>query len=296
MQKIIPHFWFDKEAVEAVNYYTSIFPNSKINSIVTLRDTPSGDSELVTFEVLGYKMMAINGGPYFKMNSSFSLNVVFNLGKDSDAKEKLEETYNKLVSEGKALYPLGKYPYAELYAWVVDKYGLSWQLLLLPPAESQDINLYMTFAGSAYGRAEEAIDFYTSVFKNSKKGEVYYRPNEDDKAPKTIMFSDFVIENHYIMASDENHDDNFSEAISLLVLCEDQEEIDYYWDKLSHDKEAEQCGWLKDKFGVSWQINPKIINEMLENGTDEQIARVMAKLMPMKKIILQELIEAYNGK
>ena len=96
------------------------------------------------------------------------------------------------------------------------------------------------------------------------------------------------------MVSDDNQDYNFNEAISLLVLCEDQTEIDYLWEKLSFDKTQEQCGWLKDKFGVSWQITPKVLRDMLENGTLEQIQRVFKKLMPMKKIIIQDLVDSFN--
>jgi len=291
MQKIFPHLWFDKEAEEAVNFYLEVFDNSKINSVVTLKDTPSGDSKIFTFEIKGFKIMAINAGPYFKMNPSISLNVVFNLAKDKDAKEKLETAYKKLAKEGKVINQLDKYPFAELYAWVVDKYGFSWQLILVNYEMSRDINLYMMFSGRNYGKAEAAINYYLNVFKKSKAGEIYYYPEEE---PKKVIYGDFELENQLIMVSDDNQDYNFNEAISLLVLCEDQAEIDYLWEKLSFDKTQEQCGWLKDKFGVSWQITPKVLRDMLENGTLEQIQRVFKKLMPMKKIIIQDLVDSFN--
>ena len=113
------------------------------------------------------------------------------------------------------------------------------------------------------------------------------------------MFADFNILNTWLAAMDSansSHEFKFNEAISLLVPCEDQEEIDYYWDKLSADPQSEQCGWLKDKYGVSWQVWPKAMGEMMNNGTQEQIDRVVKAFMPMKKFDIQKLKEAYEGK
>ncbi len=112
------------------------------------------------------------------------------------------------------------------------------------------------------------------------------------------MFSDFMLENVWMTAMDSalNHDFQFNEAVSLLVNCETQEEIDYYFEHLSAVPEAEQCGWLKDKYGVSWQISPKDMDEMMsENATTEQIARVNKAMMPMKKLDIETLRKAYEG-
>lgn len=152
-QKIVPHLWFDKEAKEAAEFYTSVFSNSKIISASTLQGTPGGDTDVVSFELSGQPFMAISAGPLFK----------------------------------------------------------------------------------------------------------------------------------------------FNEAISFIVKCEDQAEIDYYWEKLSAVPESEQCGWLKDKYGVSWQIVPTAMDEMMKNGTQEQIGRVTQAFLQMKKFDIAKLQEAYDG-
>jgi predicted 3-demethylubiquinone-9 3-methyltransferase (glyoxalase superfamily) len=152
-QKIVPHLWYDKEAKEAAEFYVSIFPDSKITNITTLHDTPSGDTDIVSFELAGQPFMAISAGPMFK----------------------------------------------------------------------------------------------------------------------------------------------FNESISFMVYCETQDEIDNYWDKLSAVPESEQCGWLKDKYGLSWQIVPVQMDEMLQNGTDDQVARVTQAFLPMKKLDIKALEDAYKG-
>jgi predicted 3-demethylubiquinone-9 3-methyltransferase (glyoxalase superfamily) len=153
MQRIVPHLWYDKEAKEAAEFYVSVFPDSKITNVTTLRDTPTGDTDIVSFELRGESFMAISAGPLFK----------------------------------------------------------------------------------------------------------------------------------------------FNESISFMVYCETQEEIDRYWEKLSGVPEAEQCGWLKDKFGLSWQIVPTRMDKMLANGTSDQVARVTQVFLPMKKLDIAALERAYAG-
>lgn len=153
MQKIVPHLWYDKEAKQAAEYYVSVFPDSKINSVQVLHDTPSGDADIVSFELSGQPFMAISAGPLFK----------------------------------------------------------------------------------------------------------------------------------------------FNESISFMIYCKDQDEIDYYWEKLSAVPEAEQCGWCKDKFGLSWQVVPAQMDEMMKNGTPEQIGRVTKAFLQMKKFDIAELKKAYEG-
>lgn len=153
MKGITPHLWFAKEAKEAAEFYCSIFPNSKIKNVTTLRNTPSGDCDVVSFELSGQPFMAISAGPLFK----------------------------------------------------------------------------------------------------------------------------------------------FNESISFMVYCENQQEIDYYWEKLSAVPASEQCGWLKDKYGLSWQVVPTALDTMLKNGTSEQIDRVTQAFLPMKKFELAKLQRAYDG-
>jgi predicted 3-demethylubiquinone-9 3-methyltransferase (glyoxalase superfamily) len=149
--KIVPHLWFDKEAQEAAAFYVSVFPNSRITNVTTLRDTPSGDCDVVSFELSGQPFMAISAGPLFK----------------------------------------------------------------------------------------------------------------------------------------------FNESISFMVYCETQKEIDYYWEQLSAVPAAEQCGWLKDKYGLSWQVVPSGMDEMLKDRDPERVARVTQALLQMKKLDIAGLERAY---
>lgn len=153
-QKIVPHLWFDREAREAAEFYVSVFRDSRVTNVTTLRDTPSGDCDVVSFELAGQPFMAISAGPLFQ----------------------------------------------------------------------------------------------------------------------------------------------FNESISFMVNCKTQDELDYYWERLSADPEAEQCGWLKDKYGLSWQVVPSRLGELMQGGSEEQIARVTQALLPMKKLDIAELERAYAGR
>ncbi|MCR2822726.1 VOC family protein [Lederbergia panacisoli] len=298
-QNIVPHLWYDKEASEAAAFYASIFPDSRITNETTLHDTPSGDAQLVSFELWGQKFMAISAGPYFKFNPSVSFMVNFDPSRDKEASEKINEVWNKLSDGGTVLMPLDKYPFSERYGWIQDKFGLSWQLILTNPEgeERPAILPSLIFVGDKCGEAEEAIHFYLSVFKNSKQGlMVRYPKGMDPDKGGTIMFSDFLLENQWFTATDSarDHTFNFNEAISFMVYCDTQEEIDDYWDKLSAVPEAEQCGWLKDKLGVSWQIVPRDMDEIMTNSTPEQFDRVNKAILKMKKLDLTEIRKVYK--
>ena len=301
MQKITPHLWFDKEAREAAEFYTSLFPDSNVTNITTLHDTPSGDTDIVSFELAGQSFMAISAGPLFKFNPSVSFFVNFDPSRDQDARNNLDSLWERLSQGGTALMPLDKYPFSEHYGWVQDKYGLSWQLILTDPEgeERPSIVPSLMFVGDVAGRAEEAINHYLSVFKNSKIGTIiHYGAGQEPDKEGTVMFADFMLEGQWFAAMDSAHEHNFgfNEAISFLVDCDSQAEIDTYWERLSVVPEAEQCGWLKDKSGLSWQISSAALREMLTKGTRAQIDRVTQAFLPMKKLDVAELQKVYEGK
>ncbi len=301
MQKITPHLWFDKEAKEAAEFYTSLLPDSTITNVTTLHDTPSGDSDIVSFTLSGYSFMAISAGPLFKFNPSISFMLNFDPLHDKDAKARLDRLWNKLAEGGQVLMEIGEYPFSKRYGWVQDKYGLSWQLILTDPeGEVRPFIIpSIMFVGDMCGKAEEASDFYLSIFKDSKRGEIARYPAgmEPDKEG-TVMFMDLKLEGQWfaVMDSAHAHDFSFNEAISFIVNCKTQAEVDYYWEKLSAVPESEQCGWLKDEYGISWQIVPTAMDEMMSEGTPEQIARVTEAFMPMKKLDIATLQKAYEGK
>lgn len=304
MQQITLHLWFDEKAKEAASFYTSLFPNSVINNISTIYDvpTPTKDCDIVSFELAGQPFMAINAGPEFKPNPSISFIVNFDPLTDKNAIKNLNGLWEKFFEGGKVLMPLDKYFFSDRYGWIQDKYGFSWQLILSKREGEKRPTIIpsLMFVGSVVGCAEEAINFYLSVFKNSRQGIIarYGKDQEPDKEG-TLMFSDFMLDGQWFAAMDsaQKHDFSFNEAISLLIPCENQEEIDYFWGKLSADPKAEQCGWLKDKFGVSWQVWPVVMGEMMKRGTPEQIARLTQTFLQMKKFniaILQKAFEENN--
>lgn len=292
-QKITPHLWFDKEAKEAAEFYTSLFPDSKIMSVSTLRDTPSGDTDVVSFELSGQRFMAISAGPLFKFNPSISFHV------KCKTKDEVDAMWGKLSTGGTVLMELGEYPFSERYGWVQDKYGLSWQLIYVGKSEvRQKITPVLMFVGNVVGKAEAAVSFYASVFRNARADILarYGKGEEPDKEG-TVKYATLTLEGQEFGAMDgaRQHNFAFSEAISFIVHCEDQKEVDYFWEKLSAVPASEQCGWLKDTFGLSWQIVPAAMDEMMRKGTPEQIARVTQAFLKMKKFDIAELEKAYQG-
>jgi len=298
-QKIVPHLWFDKEAEEAADFYCSVFPNSRITSLSTLYNTPSGDTDVVSFELWGYQFQAISAGPLFRFNPSVSFMVNFDPSQDKEARQRIDKIWNDLMEGGQALMPLDKYPFSERYGWVQDKYGVSWQLIYTDP-EGEERPLIipsLLFVGDIYGKAEGASDFYVSLFKDARRGAIARYPAgmEPDKEGM-IMFTDFKLEGQWFSAMDSarEHGFGFNEAISFMVYCDDQEEIDYYWEWLSAVPEAEQCGWLKDKYGLSWQIVPTAMDEMMQDPDSERVDRVTQAFLKMKKFDLAVLQRAYD--
>jgi predicted 3-demethylubiquinone-9 3-methyltransferase (glyoxalase superfamily) len=294
MPNITPHFWFDKEAKEAAEFYTSLLPDSRVTNIITLHDTPSGDCDLVSFVLANQPFMAISAGPLFKFNPSASFHVKLK------TKEEVDAIWEQLSFGGNVLMPLDAYPFSERYGWVEDKYGLSWQVIYAGNNDiQQTITPVLMFVGAVCGKTEEAVTFYTSVFQHAQTVFLtrYGKGEEPDKEG-TVKYVAFTLEGMEFGAMDSarEHHFAFNEAISFLVPCETQAEIDYYWEKLSADPKAEQCGWLKDKFGLSWQIWPTAIGEMMKNGTREQIDRITQAFLPMKKFDLATLQKAYQGK
>lgn len=293
MEKITPHLWFDNNAEEAAKFYTSIFKDSKLKNVTTLHNTPSGTVEIFTVEVLGQEFTLINAGPLFKFNPSVSFLVA------CSTKEEVDGLWKKLSEGGTALMDLGEYPFSEKYGWMQDKYGLSWQIMFMGDHKIKHrIIPTLMFVGKQYGKAEEAINFYSSVFGNARVGDILrYSKGEEPDKEGTVKHASFMLEDQDFAAMDSAREHNFAfnEAISFMVHCNTQKEIDYYWEKLSAYPEAEQCGWLKDKYGLSWQIVPNIMDEMLKVNDEKKIARVTEAFLQMKKLDIAKLKEAYDS-
>jgi predicted 3-demethylubiquinone-9 3-methyltransferase (glyoxalase superfamily) len=291
MQTITPHLWFDKEAKQAAELYTSIFKDSQIKNTATLHDTPSGTVDLLSIELLGQEFKLINAGPLFKFTPAVSFLVA------CDTKDKVDSLWNRLSKDGTALMELGEYPFSERYGWTQDRYGLSWQVMYMGDrAIKQRITPTLMFVGEQGGKAEDAINFYTSVFRNAKVDHVL-RYGKDEKPDKegTIKHAGIVLEGQSfaVMDSARAHGFTFNEAISFMVRCNTQEEIDYFWSKLSADPTAGRCGWLKDQFGFSWQIVPAVMEQMLQDKDEKKLERVTQAFLKMKKFDIAKLEKAY---
>ncbi len=290
--------WFDDQAEEAANFYVSIFENAGILNIAsylveTPSDKPIGSVMTVEFELEDHTFTALNGGPHFIPNPSISFFV------NCEAEEEVERLWEQLSNGGTPLMPLDSYPFSDKYGWIQDKYGISWQLILADGEAPQKIMPSFMFVGDNAGRAEEAIEFYTSIFDDAKTKQIArYGAGQEPDEEGTIMYADFELNGQLFAAMDsaQDHDFNFTEGISLMVTCDTQEEIDYFWEKMSADPRAEQCGWLKDKFGVSWQVVPAEMDELFTDGDTEKSKRAMEAMLQMKKLDIAKLKQAYEGK
>lgn len=294
MQKVIPHLWFDGQALEAVELYTSLFEDSRILDIMTIIGTPTGDTQMVDFKLTNLTLSAIDGGPYFTFNSSISFMV------SCSTKEEVDRLYEKLSPHGKELMPLGEYPFSKWYVWLEDQYGLGWQLMLVEDInEHVRIRPVLLFSDDVCGKAKEAMEYYSSVFNDSSIGFVnYYASGEASDERAKINYAEVNLGGIQWIFMDHGFggDTSFNEAVSFIINCENQEEIDYFWDKLSFVPEAEICGWVKDNFHLSWQIVPSNFNDIYKHGTKEEIERVTKAFMSMKKFDLAELERARLGK
>ncbi len=300
VKPITPHLWFDTQAREAAAFYCDLFPDSQVDSVTTLHDTPSGDCDVVAFTLHGQPFMAISAGPMFTFNPSVSFFVNFDPSREPDAAARLDRTWAALIDGGQALMPLDAYPFSKRYGWVQDRYGLSWQLILSDPDGDPrpPIVPSLLYTGEVCGKAEEAGAFYRSVFDGSTAGQlVRYPDGASPDAPGSVIFSDFRLGDTWFAAMDSAHPHGFgfNEAISFVVTCRDQAEIDRYWAQLSSVPEAEQCGWCKDRFGLSWQVAPLVLDELMARGDRATVDRVTRAFLEMHKLDVAALEKAAAG-
>jgi predicted 3-demethylubiquinone-9 3-methyltransferase (glyoxalase superfamily) len=282
-QKITPFLWFDDQAEEAINFYLSIFKNSKM---INANRDPDGNLFTATFQLEGQEFMALNGGPQFSFTPAVSFFVTYETAVEVDA------LWQKLSETGKVLMPLDAYPFNEKFGWLEDKYGLSWQLNM--GSLSQKITPFFLFVGEQHGKAEEAIKLYTSLFADSDIINIERFGDDDGGVTGTVKQATFTLNGQLFMAIDSGaeHAFTFTEANSFFVNCETQAEVDDLWQKFTAEGEESMCGWLKDKFGVSWQIIPTALGELLSNEDPEKAKRVMDAMLQMQKINIQKLEEA----
>ena len=310
MQKITPCLWFDKNCEEAVNFYTSLFPNSKIDSIkrypsdMQVGPVPDMAGKVLTaiFTLDGLTFQALDGGPMFKVNPSVSFFVNFDPSQGSNATARLDEMWGKLSEGGKVLMPLQEYPFSKRYGWIEDRFGVSWQLILTNPEGEPRPNIIpsLLFTKAIAGKAEEALNFYVSIFKSdSKMGTVAkYPAGMEPEKEGTAMFAEAQLAGQWFAAMDSanSHDFAYSEAVSFSIETNNQAETDYFWNVLTANGGADsQCGWVKDKYGFSWQIVPTRLGELLSDPDHKKSNRALQAMLQMQKIDIAALEKAYAG-
>lgn len=295
MQLITPNIWCQGTAAEAGAFYASVFPDT--TWAVTARypetDLPdfqrefAGKELVVDVEVRGYRLRLINAGDEFSPTPALSFMVTVDArqfgGDDDAARAAIRGLWASLSEDGTVMMPLDAYPFSPLFGWVADRFGVSWQLILAYPTgdEAPYIAPHFLFTG-AEPRAREAVEFYTGLFPDSAPGELV--PYPDGMGQQGVMFGNVTLAGQRFTVADGGtmHRFTFTPGVSLQVDCADQAEIDRLWDALSAAEEAEQCGWLVDRFGVSWQIVPAQMDALMRRPGAYQ------HLMEMKKLVIAD--------
>ena len=280
-QVITPAIWCDGTADEAAQFYTDIFRDASV--------TEQAPGIAATVSIHGFKLSLINGGNQYTPNPSISCILNFDpllFGGEEQARTYLDELYERL-STGGVLMELGEYPFSPRYAWVRDRFGMTWQLMLTDPDGDPRpfvIPSFM-FGGTNHTHAEEATDAWIALFDNSRRGALYRYEEGGPLDAGTVMFTDFTLRGTWMAATDSGtfHDFTFTPGVSMIVSCRDQEEIDRYWAGLSAVPEAERCGWCVDRWGVSWQVVPHNIAELMAEAATRD------KILQMGKIDLTKL-------
>ncbi|MDC7241753.1 MAG: VOC family protein [Spirochaetales bacterium] len=305
-QSLYPRLWFDKDAIPAVDFYCSLFPESEIISRNALYDTPAGVCDLVSFRLWGQRFNGLSADTGIHFSPSTSLLISCDPLYFSDtsdplkaARTFLKKLWRELGHGGKVLIKLGRYDFSPLYGWIQDRYGLSWQLLITregaasrPPIMPALIN-----TGKNYGKAAEAAAFYRSVFPGSGTGRLVLYPADRGRNKKgTVMFSDSRIGEQWMAILDGGMEKEhpFTEAVSFVIPCADQTQIDYYWKKLSAFPEAEGQGRLKDRFGLFWQVVPEELFSLMHKGDESQKRALTEAVLGMKKIDVDKLQRVFN--
>ncbi|NJD11142.1 MAG: VOC family protein [Gemmatimonadetes bacterium] len=295
--RITPCIWLDDRAEEAAEFYVRTLPAGRV--IGTSRypegsdnpgGRPPGSVLTVEFEVAGHRFTALNGGPVFVLNPSISFFVHVETAAEAD------RLFAAFAEGGAVLMPIDRYAWSERYGWVQDRFGVSWQVMAGRREGRAVIAPCLMFAGVQHGRAEAAIRFYAGVFADSRVEQIeHYADGEGP--PGTVKHGRFVLAGQDFVAMDSHMTSgiSFNEALSLQVMCADQAELDAYWEALGAGGEHGPCGWLKDRFGVSWQVVPTAMSRWLVGPDPAARSRVFQAMLGMQKLDLAALERAFAG-
>lgn len=297
-QRIVPNIWCTRNAEEAGAFYAEVFPRASAQvvgryptaGLPDFQQEFAGEAVTVDVDLDGYRITLINAGDEFRPNASvsFLLNAdPLRFGGDEQAARRwVDDVWARLSDGGEVRMPLAAYPHSSWYGWVEDRYGVNWQLMLTDPAgePAPAVIPVLLFANAVQGRAEEAIRFYAEVLPGAVGRIVPYPQAEGTAAEGEVMWGDFRASGQTFAAMDSRSamEADFSPGFSFAVDCDDQAEIDRLWDAMSAVPEAEACGWLTDRFGVSWQIVPADMAELMSRPD------AYAHMMRMKKLVIAD--------
>lgn len=289
--KITPCLWFNGEADEAARLYTAAFRDVTILTTSRYGDgmpRPAGETLVIEIDLMGRRFQLLNAGPEFRPTPSLSFFVHL------ENEDETKRMFDALSPGGRVMMPPGAYPWSPSYAWVEDRFGVSWQLIAGRRAEGEPrIMPSLMFAGAQQGRAAEAMRHYTSVFGGGVESLEHYAPAE---GPETfVKHARFRMAGEIFAASDSHvpHGFDFNEGVSLSVTCRDQAEVDRVWDALRHGDERPICGWIKDRFGVSWQVVPARIMELEAKNDPVAMGRMFQAMLTMERLDVAALEMAY---
>lgn len=287
---MIPYLWFEKQAHEAASFYSGLFKNSSVTGRMSLGEGPTGPMEVVTFNLMGLPYMAISGGPQFQITPAVSMFVY------CESEPEIDRLYAALMDGGTVMMELDTYPWSPKYAWVQDKFGVSWQLDVEAINNPQKVVPTLMFANDNKSKVREASAFYREVFpKSTSLMEATYQEMTGNGGDD-VIFAQVKLDGYLfnLMSNDEPHGFDFTEGFSFMVYCDDQAAIDHYWNKLSDGGEQQMCGWLKDRYGVSWQIIPRALDRMMSDPDPARRSRVHEVILKSRKFDLGELEAAYD--
>lgn len=285
MQKVLLHLWFENDAQQAVSTYIRLFPDSALDRRSVVKDTPSGDAEVFEFHLAGVHFQALNGGPGFRHNGAISMSV-----ECGDA-EDIRRLHAGLMDGGREIIPFKDYSFAERYGWLQDRWGVHWQLLKTCKPGTRVVPDLM-FAGAMTGKAEEAMRFYVSLLPGSSIRDISaYEPGEAQvkEARHEYVLASLAGSMFSAVDSALPREETFNEAASIVVHCKDQAEVDRLWAALSASPGQEACGWLKDRYGVSWQIVPEELFSLAIDARGEYDPGVTRAMLGMKKLDIAAL-------
>ncbi len=295
MQKIAPFLWFDHQAEEAARLYTGLFDRSRITATSRYGDAgPGAKGSVMTtsFELEGLPFTALNGGPVYSFTPAISLFV------SCAAEAQVDALWRELSTGGSVFMELAKYPFSPKFGWLSDRYGLSWQINLVPDRPGK-ITPFFLVVGKQAGRAEQAMKSWTSRFPGSSIAQVERFPAGMPEPEGNVMHGRFSLAGQEFMAMDsvQKHAFTFTPAVSFCINCDDQAEVDRYWDSLTADGgKPGPCGWLEDAYGVSWQVVPTVLHKLIGDKDPVKAKRATEAMLKMGKLDIARLQEAHAGR